>query len=247
MPTIKLENVSKWYQEGWGRHKSLNVAVDEVNLTIEQGEFVFFIGSAGAGKSTLLNLICGDVKPSQGRVTIDGRDLSKFGKRSNSILFGHVYREQMLDRRATVGDNLLAVAKRGRSILQSEDKLQERVNKALGIVGIHKRCAVLYPWELTRGEYRRVEMAKALVNSPPILVLDELTANLDDDNIWDMFHLLTELNRKGTTIIMATHSSKYVNLMRKRVVTLVDGRIFGDVKNGRYGDIVESGGGRRIR
>ena len=88
------------------------------------------------------------------------------------------------------------------------------------------------------GECRRVELARALINSPPILVLDEITANLDDDNIWDMFHLLQELNRKGTTIIMATHASQYVNIMRRRVVTLVDGKIFGDVEKGRYGDVV---------
>ena len=78
-----------------------------------------------------------------------------------------------------------------------------------------------------------------LFRSPPILVLDEITANLDDDSIWDVFHLLTELNRRGTTIIMATHASQYVNIMRRRVITLVDGKIFGDVKKGRYGDVTE--------
>ena len=77
-----------------------------------------------------------------------------------------------------------------------------------------------------------------MINSPPVLVLDEITANLDDDNIWDIFHLLREVNRRGTTVIMATHASMYVNIMRKRVVTLVDGRLIGDVKRGRYGDVV---------
>ena len=85
---------------------------------------------------------------------------------------------------------------------------------------------------------RRVELARAMINSPPILVLDEITANLDDDNIWDMIILLNEVNRRGTTVIMATHASKYVNIMRRRVVTLVDGHIFGDVERGRYGDVV---------
>ena len=83
-----------------------------------------------------------------------------------------------------------------------------------------------------------MELARAIINSPPILVLDELTASLDEDTIWDMFHLLGELNRLGTTVIMATHAKKFVNLMRRRVITLVDGTIFGDVKKGRYGDIV---------
>ena len=95
-----------------------------------------------------------------------------------------------------------------------------------------------YPAELSIGECRRVELARALVSSPPILLIDELTANLDDDNIWDLMHLLNELNSRGTTIIMATHASRYVNIMRRRVITLVDGRLLGDVRNGRYGDIV---------
>ena len=83
-----------------------------------------------------------------------------------------------------------------------------------------------------------MELARALISSPPILVLDELTANLDDDTIWDIFHLLNELNNKGTTIVMATHASQYVNIMRRRVITLVDGKVAGDVRNGKYGDIV---------
>ena len=83
-----------------------------------------------------------------------------------------------------------------------------------------------------------MELARALVSSPPILLIDELTANLDDDNIWDLMHLLNELNSRGTTIVMATHASQYVNIMRRRVVTLVDGKLVGDVRNGKYGDIV---------
>ena len=98
--------------------------------------------------------------------------------------------------------------------------------------------AECYPAELSLGECRRVELARALVNSPPILLLDELTANLDDDTIWDLMHLLNELNSRGTTIIMATHASQYVNIMRRRVVTLVDGKLAGDVRNGKYGRIV---------
>ena len=104
----------------------------------------------------------------------------------------------------------------------------------MGMRGVEAR----YPVEMSIGECRRVELARALINSPPILVLDEITANLDDDNIWDMFQLLQEVNRMGTTVIMATHASRYVNIMRRRVITLVDGKIFGDVEKGRYGDVV---------
>lgn len=94
-----------------------------------------------------------------------------------------------------------------------------------------------------------VELARAIINSPPILVLDELTANLDEDTIWDILHLLNELNRQGTTVIMATHAKQFVNLMRKRVITLVDGRVWGDVQNGRYGALRSSSSparGRRV-
>ena len=116
-------------------------------------------------------------------------------------------------------------------------KSREAVKKALGIVGLPgvEEC---YPAELSIGESRRVELARAVLNSPSILLLDELTANLDDDVIWDLIHLLTELNARGTTIVMATHASQYVNILRRRVITLVDGKIVGDVKNGKYGDIV---------
>jgi cell division transport system ATP-binding protein len=95
-----------------------------------------------------------------------------------------------------------------------------------------------HPLELSIGECRRVELARALIHSPPILVLDEITANLDDDTIWDIFQLLQEINHKGTTVIMATHASQYVTILRKRVITLVDGRILGDVQKGKYGDII---------
>ena len=88
------------------------------------------------------------------------------------------------------------------------------------------------------GECRRVELARAIINNPDILVLDELTANLDEDTAWDMFLFLSELNHHGVTIVMATHAKKFVNLMRRRVITLVDGGILGDVQKGRYGDVV---------
>ena len=99
----------------------------------------------------------------------------------------------------------------------------------MGLVGL-PRVAECYPAQLSIGEVRRVELARALISSPPFLLLDELTANLDDDTIWDIMHLLNELNSRGT--------SQFVNIMRRRVITLVDGKLFGDVKNGKYGDVV---------
>lgn len=242
MPIIELENVTKLYKQK-KRHrgdKRYEVGVEQVDLTIRQGDFVFVIGSSGAGKSTLLSLIAGQTRPTRGRVYVGHKDLSwmmKLSRNRASILFGKVWQEPTLIRNRTVGENL-ALANRIVSPRDGERQLVPKVKKVLGLVGL-SGFEDKYPVEMSIGEARRVELARALIGSPPILVLDEITANLDDDSIWDVFHLLTELNRRGTTIIMATHASQYVNIMRRRVITLVDGKIFGDVKKGRYGDVTE--------
>lgn len=245
MPTITLENVTKRYKlnrrqrkENGGRR--FETGVENIDLTIKQGEFVFIIGSSGAGKSTLLDLISGKLKPDRGRVSLDQKDLTKLIPWSHNrmaILFGKVQQEHSLIRKMTVEENLWVAAQVGRRRFENAKHLQERVDKVLGLVGM-RGAGKKYPAEMSVGECRRVELARALINSPPILVLDEITANLDDDNIWDIFQLLMEVNHRGTTVIMATHASKYVNIMRRRVVTLVDGQIFGDVKKGRYGDVM---------
>lgn len=243
MPTITLEKVTKYYkvQKKHRRgEKRLETGVEDVDLTVEQGEFVFLVGSSGAGKSTLLDLISGKLKPDKGTVSLNGKDLARlfpWSHNQTALLFGKVCQEQTLARRITVEENLRMAAMIGRRRFESAKHIDERIQKVLGLVGM-RGTEKMYPGELSIGECRRVELARALINSPPILVLDEITANLDDDNIWDIFHLLREVNRRGTTVIMATHASMYVNIMRKRVVTLVDGRLIGDVKRGRYGDVV---------
>ena len=239
MPTIKLEEASKFYKSDRKAGPRLEIGVADVDLTIRQGEFAFLIGSSGAGKSTLLQLMAGQLRPDHGKVRLNNRDLSKmmlWSRNRAALLFGQVWQEQGLIRQRTVEENLsLAIIIGG--LRTDSAKRQSMVEKVLGLVGmsgVEKR----YPAELSLGECRRVELARALINSPPILILDEITANLDDDTIWDMFHLLHEINKMGTTVVMATHASQYVNIMRRRVITLVDGRIFGDVKKGRYGDVV---------
>lgn len=243
MPTITLEKVTKYYKVQKKHRRGTNrveVGVEDVNLTIQQGEFVFIVGSSGAGKSTLLDLISGKLKPDRGTVSLNGKDLARllpWSQNQTALLFGKVCQEQTLARRITVGENLRLAAMIGRRRFESSRHIDERIRKVLGLVGM-RGAEKRYPGELSIGECRRVELARALINSPPILVLDEITANLDDDNIWDMIILLNEVNRRGTTVVMATHAGKYVNIMRRRVVTLVDGRVFGDVERGRYGDVV---------
>lgn len=243
MPALKLEHVTKIYrQKGhfWPFRKRLEVGVEDINLTINQGEFVFIVGSSGAGKSTLLNLITGKLRPDQGKVCLGDSNLTGLLARTRNraaISFGQVWQETTLVRKMTIEENLMLAARIGRARGETVPQMKLRCAKVLGLVGM-PGVEGRYPVELSRGECRRVELARAMINSPPILVLDELTGNLDDDNIWDMLHLLTEINRRGTTVIMATHASQYVNIMRRRVITLVNGRVLGDVPKGRYGDII---------
>ena len=234
MPQIRLEQVSKYYQQ----EKKAVPAVREIDLTIEQQEFVFVTGSSGAGKSTLLNLIAGEITPTAGAVYLDNVPIGqqrRFGHPRKAGCIGYVPQISQLMRKRTIEENLAMASMIGRG--RRKVPMEERIRKALWMVGL-KDVEKRYPVELSLGECRRVELARAIINSPSVLVLDELTASLDEDTIWDLFHLIGELNRLGTTVIMATHAKNFVNLMRKRVITLVDGRIFGDVRNGRYGDVM---------
>ena len=236
MPVIRLENAAKVYRSEDKKDKRRHYAVQELNIAIEQGEFVFLIGSSGAGKSTMLKLLGGEISPDEGAALVDNVNIARyFGPWKARLIrtFGIVSQQTMLIRKRTIMENLL-LAGRARGLGR---KSQTAAEKVLGLVGL-PYVSGNYPAELSIGEVRRVELARALLSSPPILLLDELTANLDDDTIWDVFHLLNELNSRGTTVVMATHASQYVNIMRRRVVTLVDGKIVGDVKNGKYGDLV---------
>lgn len=233
MPEVRLENASKLYKT---EDKRKQYAVKDLSLTIAQGEFVFLIGSSGAGKSTMLKLIGGEISPDEGAVLLDDVNIARFfgpWKVRLNRTFGIVGQQTLLIRKRTIMENLMVAARA--SGMQRKSKAA--AEKALGLVGL-PRVAECYPAQLSIGEVRRVELARSLISSPPFLLLDELTANLDDDTIWDIMHLLNELNSRGTTIVMATHASQFVNIMRRRVITLVDGKLFGDVKNGKYGDVV---------
>ena len=233
MPVIRLENASKLYKT---EDKRKIYAVQELNISIEQGEFVFLIGSSGAGKTTMLKLLGGEISPDEGAAFVNDVNISRFFGPFKARLvrtFGVVSQQSMLIRKRTIMENLLVAGRAG----GLQRKSRAAAEKALGLVGL-PNVGDCFPAQLSIGEVRRVELARALLNSPPVLLLDELTANLDDDTIWDILHLLNELNSKGTTIVMATHASQFVNIMRRRVVTLVDGKVAGDVKNGKYGAIV---------
>ena len=227
MPTIRLENVSKIFKGPKREPQKRFETLSRINLLINQGEFIFFVGSRGAGSSTLLNLISGVLQPDTGAVYLDGVNIGKLGRRQEKKLryiFGRVPQESQLVRSATVFENLCPPGRFGRMSAALSDG--------------HLISKERYPAEFTSAECRKIELAKAIVYSPPILILDKITDTMDDDSIWDVMHLLEEMNHRGTTVLMSTHSKQFVNIMRRRVVTLVDGKIVGDVQKGRFGDIV---------
>lgn len=253
MPTITVDHVSKYYyfdRKGLFRRKRRNhdgnayeIGLEDVSFTVEQGEFVFIIGSSGAGKTTLMKLISGQTSPDRGSVQVNGKELSKIGKMGRQrlpLLVGYVSQQHSMNPRMTIRENLELTAKVGEKKFGKECSMEERIRKVLGLTGL-SGTERRYPGELMTGERRRVELARALINSPPILVLDEVTANLDADSMWDLYLLLHEINHMGTTIIMSTHSSYYVNMQRRRVITLVDGRVYSDESKGRYGEVAKRG------
>lgn len=242
MPTIYLDHVSKFYRPQHRRKGPVHqdMGVEDVELNIRQGEFIFVVGGSGAGKSTLLRLITGTAKPTRGKIYVDDKDLNRvmlLSRNRASVMFGKIWQDPTLIRKKTVEENL-ALASQIALGRESQRVVDVRVKKVLALVGM-KGAEKKYPVELSIGECRRIELARAIIGSPPILVLDEITANLDDDCIWDTLHLLNDVNRRGTTVIMATHDSQYVNILRRRVITMAEGRVISDEEKGKYGDVLE--------
>ena len=234
MPQIRLENVSKLYRMGEFEHW----AVQGIDLTVEQGDFLFVVGSRGAGKSTLMNIMAGKLKADLGKVYVDGAEVGGMKPKERESAFSSVScipQGSDLNRNETVYGNF---KEETRSFFFFRRTVVDKplVDKALGVVGVPD-CGDTFPRDLSSSECRRILIAKAILRSPAVLLLDDFTDHMDEDTIWDMLHLLNELNRKGTTVIMSTNSSYVVNIMRRRVVTLADGEIVGDVKRGRYGYI----------
>ena len=235
MPTIRLENVAKIYKT----KNRETAAIMDINLQIGQGEFVFFVGSRGAGKSTLLDVIAGAVKPDRGAVYVDDVDINRGNRREVDRLravFGRIGQESELNRMATVYENMGISSRRPLFFRKKAAENTARADKALGLVGM-SGAGERYPRDMKPPECRRIQMAQAILKSPSVLMLDDFTEQMDEDTVWDMLHLLNALNRRGTTVLMATNSSYIVNTQRKRVITLADGKIAGDVKKGRYGYI----------
>ncbi len=230
MPALTVRNATVIY------NKTI-VANDNITLYIQDGDFVFLLGKTGSGKSTLLKLLTRDIDPTSGDVFFDEKNMKEIPRKQMPYFrrqYGIVWQEPQLIKERTVFENVaLALFVTG----QTKEVIQASVPAALGLVGIRKK-ADFYPHELSGGDRFKVCLARAVVNNPKILIADEPTANLDRDAAWDIMCLLNEINRLGITVVVATHAAELVNIMRKRVITMEEGRLLGDVRRGRYGDLV---------
>ena len=220
---INFENVTKKYATG-------TIALFEVSLAIDKGEFVFIVGSTGSGKTTLLKLLIRELTPSEGKITISELDLQSLSKNKIPILrkkIGMVFQDLKLLNDRTVFENvLLPLEVAG---LNSEE-ITRKVDEILGKVGLLEHRDK-FPIQLSGGELQRTAIARALVLSPEILLADEPTGNLDDATSWEIVKLLSDINKEGTTVLMATHNADIVKSMKKRIVHIEKGKIVKDDKN----------------
>ena len=200
---------------------------------MDDGEFVFLVGKTGAGKSSAIKLLTGEIKPTAGDVVVDGIIVNSLRRSKVPYLRraqGVVFQDFRLLPNKTVYEN---VAFAMEIVGKSRREIRRKVPKILGLVGLADR-AKNYPNEISGGEQQRVSIARALVNSPSLIIADEPTGNLDVDTASDVMTLFEQINKMGTTIVMVTHSEKIVNDMCKRVIQLENGAIVRDEEKGVY-------------
>ena len=231
MEFIKFKNVTKKYKNGV-------VALYNLSLSIEKGDFCFIIGGSGSGKSTLTKLLYREEKPTTGEIILGG---VKVNKLRNSNVYklrrklGIVFQDYRLLPKSNVYENVaFALEVMG----ESKKDIRPRVLKAIELVGLKSKLRD-YPEDLSGGEQQRVAIARAIVNEPKLLICDEPTGNLDPVMSMEIVELLAEINKKvGTTVIMVTHDKEIVNNMKKHVIALKDGHLYKDYKEGEYIDEV---------
>ncbi|MDO8507437.1 MAG: cell division ATP-binding protein FtsE [bacterium] len=224
---IYLEGVTKIYD------KSSKKALDNISVHIKPKEFVIFVGLSGAGKSTLTKLITHEEEQTSGKITVGGIDYSKLKKKDVPYLrrkIGVVFQDFKLLTKKTVYENI-AYALEVAGI--SNKTIRSRVPQILKMVGLENKGKD-FPNMLSGGEKQRVAIARALIHDPKILIADEPTGNLDPKNAWEIIDLLLKVNEYGTTVILTTHNKEIVNTLKKRVITLKNGKLIKDQEVGRY-------------
>ena len=225
---IDLIDVSKSYGPGLP-------AVNHANLHIDKGEFVFVVGNSGSGKTTLIKLLMKELDSTSGQIIVSGERLEGMKHRRVAKYrrkLGVVFQDFRLLKDRNVYEN---VAFAQRVVNRPTRVIRKRVPEVLQEVGLAGKYKA-YPDELSGGEQQRVAIARALVNEPSILLADEPTGNLDNNNAWEIMKLLEEINEKGTTVIVVTHNLEIVKVMKKRVITIKKGVIVGDSKEGGEND-----------
>lgn len=223
---IILNNVSKSYEKGIA-------ALNNVNIHIKPGEFVFIVGESGSGKSTLIRLLMKELEPTEGEIIVNGQDLGML-KRKKIPKFrrniGVVFQDFRLLKDRNVYEN---IAFAQRVVEKPTKQIRRKVPAMLSMVGLAEKYKSR-PRQLSGGEQQRVALARALVNEPAILLADEPTGNLDPKNSWEIMRLLEEVNKGGTTVVVVTHSQDIVDKMKKRVITLEKGVMVSDKQESGY-------------
>lgn len=224
---ILLDRVSKTY------NKRSSPVLQRISLHIEAKEFVIVVGSSGAGKSTLLKLLTREERPSTGKIIVGGIDYEGLRKRDIPKLrrkIGVVFQDFKLLPNKTVFENVAFALE---IIGISSKEINHTVPRVLDIVGLKGKEKSM-PMELSGGERQRVAIARAIVRQPKILIADEPTGNLDPKHAWDVIRVLEKINKYGTTVILTTHNQEIVNKLKRRVITIADGKIVSDHANGEY-------------
>ncbi len=222
---IQFKNVTKKY--------SGNNGLSEVNLRIDDGEFVFLVGPSGAGKTTFIKLILKETDPDKGSISFDEYEVTSLPSRMIPYYrrnIGIVFQDFRLLPRMTVYEN---VAFAMEAVHQKKRLIRKQVPHILNLVGISEK-ADCYPSELSGGEAQRVAIARAIVNNPKLLIADEPTGNLDPEKSWEIMNLLHQINLRGTTVVMVTHAKDIVDHMGRRVIQIEDGRVVRDDQSGLY-------------
>ncbi len=221
---IEIRNISKTYDNG-------SKALKDIDIRIQDGEFVFIMGRSGSGKSTLIRLLLKEAEPSSGRIIVNDMDLQKMPRRyipKYRRRLGVVFQDFRLLKDRTVFEN---VAFAQRVVGASPRKIREEVPRMLKLVGLSSKYKS-FPHQLSGGEQQRVAIARALINRPEVLLADEPTGNLDHENATEIMKLLERINALGTTVVVVTHSQEIVDQMGKRVITLNKGRLVSDERKG---------------
>jgi cell division transport system ATP-binding protein len=225
---IRFENVTKQYS------KLSRPALQDVNVEVEDGEFVFLVGASGSGKSTFLRLVLREARPTTGKVFVAGKEVDRLAGWKIPALrrtIGTVFQDFRLLPNKTVAEN---VAFALQVIGKPRSHINQVVPETLELVGLEGKGTRM-PHELSGGEQQRVAIARAFVNRPQLLIADEPTGNLDPNTSVGIMKLLDRINRTGTTVVMATHDAGVVDQMRKRVIELSDGAVVRDQSRGVYG------------